>query len=29
MERFQYLIDYDYRVHMQLDYLPVAVHEER
>lgn len=26
---FQYLIDYDYRVHMQLDNLPVAIREER
>lgn len=26
---FQYLIDYDYQVHMQLDNLPVAIREER
>ena len=29
MEQLQVLIDNDYRVHMQLDNLPVAIHDNR
>ena len=29
MEQLQDLIDNDYRVHMQLDNLPVAIHDNR